>query len=136
MEQLEAHPVSANGEDGKPKDIQCQFKTARCAERNRPTMFCGRASAVTRVSLAGVVCTPGDAVLQVAQYDFHAQVFGTVHVRAAMLPKVPSAQEGSDLYSWPEAAVQVVAAQVRILVGGFRDKDHPLIAQLSKIITL
>ena len=98
-------------------------------------MFCGSASAASRVGEVGHIFTLGEGVLYVAQYDVRAQVLGTLFVRAAILHMPPRPEEGYDIYSWPEVARQVVAASVRILVGNINNKDLPLIAELSKLIS-
>ena len=74
-------------------------------------------------------------MLAIVQYDFHVPVCGSFHLRVAMLFTFPPWPMTCQPLCWSKLAKRVVDKSVRLVVGPFKNKDHPLIAALSKLIT-
>ena len=96
-------------------------------------MFCARTSAVSNLIPDPEHKTPDQGSLYIAQYDFHAQVCGSIHMRFAIL-LVGDGSGVAEETTWALAAEKILKMGVRIVVGRFKNKDFPLIQELASRI--
>ena len=122
-----------DGADGQPVEKECQFLRSNGIDNLRRGMFCARASAVAKLIPEKEVNTPGGGILEIAQYDFHAQVCGTMHMRVAIL-LVADGSGWAEERTWADVAKQLLSWKVRIIAGRFANKYHPLILELKELI--
>ena len=119
--------------DGNPFERECQFLRSNGIGNLWRGMFCARASAVAKLIPEKEVKTPGGGILEIAQYDFHAQVCGSLRVRFAIL-LVGDGSGVAEETTWQTIAKHILKMGVRIVAGRFENKDHPLLLELKELI--